>query len=278
MLLRCGSFTLDLTTPVVMGIVNITPDSFSDGGKWFVPEHAIDHALQLVAEGAEIIDVGGESTRPGATPVSVAEELRRVVPVVTELAKRIDKPISVDTSRAEVIRAALNAGASMINDVRALREPDALEAVGRSSAAVCLMHMQGSPKTMQLVPQYQHVFQDVRQFLVERSRACEKAGIDANRIVIDPGIGFGKSVAHNLELLARLPELASDKLPILVGVSRKSIIGAITGRSVGQRLAGGVAFSTAAVLAGASIIRAHDVSATVDAIKVAVALRNAAAN
>lgn len=261
-----------------MGIVNITPDSFSDGGKWFAPEHAIDHALQLVAEGAEIIDVGGESTRPGATPVSVAEELRRVVPVVTELAKRIDKPISVDTSRAEVIRAVLNAGASIINDVRALREPDALEAVGRSSAAVCLMHMQANPKTMQLAPQYEHVFQDVRQFLVERARACEKAGIDASRILIDPGIGFGKSVAHNLELLARLPELVGDNLPILVGVSRKSIIGAITGRSVDQRLAGGVAFSTAAVLAGASIIRAHDVSATVDAIKVAVALRNAAAN
>lgn len=261
-----------------MGIVNITPDSFSDGGKWFAPELAIDHALQLVAEGAEIIDVGGESTRPGATPVSVAEELRRVVPVVTELAKRIDKPISVDTSRAEVIRAALGAGASIINDVRALREPGALAEVERSSAAVCLMHMQGNPNTMQATPLYQHVFQDVRQFLVERARACEKAGIDASRILIDPGIGFGKSVTHNLELLARLPELANVGLPILIGVSRKSIIGAVTGRSVEQRLAGGVAFSTAAVLAGASIIRAHDVAATVDAIKVAVALRKAAAN
>jgi dihydropteroate synthase len=276
MLFRCGSHTLDLTTPVVMGIVNVTPDSFSDGGQWFNPKHALDHALQLIDEGAGIIDVGGESTRPGAATVSLEEELKRVVPVVSALAALVTVPISVDTSRPEVINAVLAAGASMINDVRALREPGALAAVATSTAGVCIMHMQGEPSTMQAAPEYRSVFSTVSEFLAERSLACEKAGIPRDRLVIDPGIGFGKSVAHNLELLARLAEFSALQLPILVGVSRKSIIGAVTGRPVEQRMAGGVAFTTAAVLAGASIIRAHDVAPTVDAVKVAVALRAAA--
>jgi dihydropteroate synthase len=277
MLLRCGSHTLDLAMPVVMGIVNVTPDSFSDGGQWLDPVRALEHALQLIDEGAGIIDVGGESTRPGAALVSLEEELRRVIPVVVALAKRVSIPISVDTSRAEVIRAAVDAGATIINDIRALREPGALAAAAASSAAICVMHMQGEPRTMQAAPEYDNVFEAVRDFLIARVAACENAGIAANRIVLDPGIGFGKSVAHNLELLARVPELAVLHGPLLIGVSRKSVIGAVTGRSVDQRLAGGVAFTTAAVLAGASIIRAHDVAVAVDAVKVAVALRDATA-
>jgi len=274
MLLRCGSRTLDLTTPVVMGVLNVTPDSFSDGGRWFNGEHAIAHALQMVAEGAGIIDVGGESTRPGAQAVSVDEELRRVVPVIAALAPRISVPISVDTSHPEVMRAAVAAGATLINDIRALQGPGALAAAAATSAAVCVMHMQGEPRTMQAAPNYENVVAEVNQFLLARVVACEQAGIAAERIAIDPGIGFGKRLQHNLELLARLREFAAIR-PILVGVSRKSVIGAITGRPVEQRLAGGVAFTTAAVLAGASIIRVHDIAATVDAVKVAVALRSA---
>jgi dihydropteroate synthase len=259
-----------------MGILNVTPDSFSDGGKWMDPSRALDHALQMVAEGAGIIDVGGESTRPGAATVSVEEELRRVVPIVAAIRKHVNVPISVDTSRPEVIQAANAAGAEFINDIRALREPGALQAATKTTAAICVMHMQGEPRSMQAAPTYQDVFEDVRQFLVERVAACEKAGIARNRLVIDPGIGFGKTVDHNLVLLARIAEFAALDLPVLIGVSRKSIVGAITGRSVEQRLNGSVAITTAAVLAGASIIRSHDVGATVDAVKVGVMLRNAA--
>ena len=275
MFLRCGTYTLDLTIPAVMGIVNVTPDSFSDGGQWFEPMRAVEHALQLAEEGARIIDVGGESTRPGAATVSVEEELRRVIPVVTALAARIQVPISVDTSRPEVMQAATDAGASLINDVRGLLVPGALAAAAATTAGVCVMHMQGEPRTMQAAPAYDCLSDEVRQFLAARLAACETAGIGRDRIAIDPGIGFGKSVDHNLELLAGLSSFVALQAPILVGVSRKSVIGAITGRSVENRLAGGVAFATASVLSGASIIRAHDVSATVDAVKVAVALRAA---
>ena len=274
MFLRCGSHTLDLATPVVMGIINVTPDSFSDGGKWFDPERAVDRAVQLIEEGAGIVDVGGESTRPGAQPVTVDEEIRRVVPVVNALAKRIKAPISVDTSRPETIAAAVDAGAALINDVRALREPGALSAAAATRAGLCLMHMQGDPRTMQVAPDYQDVVSDVVRFLSERIAACERAGIGRERIAIDPGIGFGKTVEHNLALLAQLSVLSELRAPILVGVSRKSIIGAVTGRPVQERVSGGVAFTTAAVLAGASIIRVHDVAPTVDAVKVAVALRD----
>jgi dihydropteroate synthase len=274
-ILRCGPHTLDLSTPIVMGVLNVTPDSFSDGGRWFDAGRAIEHALQMVEEGAGIIDIGGESTRPGAAAVSVEEELRRVIPVITALAPKVSVPISVDTSRPEVIRAATDAGATLVNDIRALREPGALAAAAATSAAVCVMHMQGEPRTMQAEPRYDDVVKDVRQFLVERVAACENAGIERERICIDPGIGFGKRPEHNLALLANVPVFAALKLPVLIGVSRKSLIGSITGRATEQRIFGGVAFATAAVLSGASIIRAHDVSATVDAVKVALALRAA---
>jgi dihydropteroate synthase len=275
MLLHCGSRTLDLSTPIVMGVLNVTPDSFSDGGLWFDSSRAIERALQMVAEGAGIIDVGGESTRPGAVEVPVEEELRRVLPVIAALAPRVGVPVSVDTSRPEVIRAAVDAGATLINDIRGLRVPGALAAVASTSAAVCVMHMQGEPRTMQTEPTYSDVVAEVSQFLIERVAACESAGIARERICLDPGIGFGKRVEHNLALLAHIPDLLRLRLPLLIGVSRKSLIGVVTGKPVEQRLLGGVAFATAAVLSGASIIRAHDVAATVDAIKVATALRNA---
>ena len=270
--LRCGKFSLDLSTPVVMGILNVTPDSFSDGGRFRDAEAAIEHALSLVAQGAGIIDIGGESTRPGARDVSEEEEIRRVVPVIEALAARIPVPISIDTSKAGVMRAALEAGATLINDVRALREPGALEAAAQSGAAVCLMHMQGEPRTMQLEPRYANVVVEVRDFLGERMRACEAAGIGPERIVLDPGIGFGKRIEHNMALLAALPGLRELRRPLLIGVSRKSMFATLLGKPVGERLAGGVALAVSSVLAGASIVRTHDVADTVDALKVATAL------
>jgi len=272
-LLRCGTRTLDLSTPIVMGVLNVTPDSFSDGGQWFEPARAVDHAQAMIAAGAGIVDVGGESTRPGAVPVSIDEEMRRVLPVVRALAKSCRVPISVDTSQPEVMRAALDAGATIINDIRSLQVSGALKTLAESDAAVCLMHMQGEPRTMQVLPSYEDVVSDTRQFLLERLAACETAQIARNRIVIDPGIGFGKTLEHNLALLSNVDSLAQLGLPVLIGVSRKSLIGTLTGRPVEQRLAGGLAFATTAVLAGASIIRAHDVGPTVDAVKVAAALR-----
>jgi dihydropteroate synthase len=275
MFLHCGPHTLDLRTPIVMGVLNVTPDSFSDGGLWFDSTRAIERALQMVADCAGIIDVGGESTRPGAAEVPIEEELRRVLPVVAALAPRVGVPVSVDTSRPEVMRAAVDAGATLINDIRGLRVPGALEAVASTSAAVCVMHMQGEPRTMQTEPKYDDVVAEVSQFLSERIAVCESVGIARERICLDPGIGFGKRVEHNLALLANIPRLLSLRLPVLVGVSRKSLIGIVTGQPVEQRIFGGVAFATAAVLSGASIIRAHDVAATADAVKVAMALRHA---
>jgi len=275
MLLRCGAHTLDLTTPVVMGIVNVTPDSFSDGGRFFAAGHAIEHALAMVEAGAGIIDVGGESTRPGAAAVSESDEIRRVVPVVAALAARTAVPVSVDTSKPGVMREAVLAGATMINDVRALRDEGALHAAAATSAAICLMHMQGEPRTMQADPKYDDVVAAVRAFLESRIAACLAAGISRDRLVIDPGIGFGKLLAHNLGLLAALPELAALHLPVMIGVSRKSLFGDLLGRPAGQRLAGGVAVATAAVLAGANIVRTHDVVETVDAVRVASALHSA---
>ena len=274
MLLRCGHHTLDLTTPRVMGILNVTPDSFSDGGRFSEIARAVEHGLAMVAAGAAIIDVGGESTRPGAAVVSETEEINRVVPVIAALTAA-GVPISVDTSKAGVIVAALNAGASMVNDVRALQEPGALEAAVAGSAAVCLMHMQGAPRTMQHDPQYTDVVSEVRDFLQARVSACEGAGIARERIVIDPGIGFGKRLEHNLALLAALPTLRELDLPVLIGVSRKSMLGTLLRRGVEQRLAGGIAVATASILAGAHILRVHDVAETVDAIRVAAALKDA---
>jgi len=256
-----------------MGVLNVTPDSFSDGGRWVDPKAAVARGLELEADGAAIIDVGGESTRPGAVEISEAEELRRVLPVVEGLAARVRVPISVDTSRASVIRAVCTAGATFINDVRALTAPGALEAAAQSNAALCVMHMQGQPRTMQATPEYGDVVAEVCAFLAERVAVCRAAGIATDRIVVDPGIGFGKRLEHNLGLLARIDQLSELGQPVLIGASRKSLIGALTGRAVDERLAGSLALATAAALAGASIIRAHDVRETVDALKVAVALK-----
>ena len=275
MILRCGIRELDLSRPVVMGILNVTPDSFSDGGRYVDPGVAVRHALDMQRAGAGLLDVGGESTRPGAGPVSAEEEIRRVVPVIEALSAGTNLLISVDTSKPEVMSAAVRAGASMINDVRALREPGALEAAAATDAAICLMHMKGEPRTMQSEPSYADVVAEVHGFLAERVRACRAAGIDPSRLVVDPGIGFGKTLEHNLALLAALPALRVAELPLLVGVSRKSMFGALLGRPVTERLAGGIATAAAAVLAGANIVRAHDVAETVDAIKVAAALRDA---
>jgi len=273
--LRCGSHTLDLSTPVVMGILNVTPDSFSDGGLFSSRDAAVAHALQMIQAGARIIDVGGESTRPGAAAVSEADEIQRVVPIVSELSKRSTALISVDTSKAGVIRAAVEAGAVIVNDVRALAEPGALAAVAGTNAAVCLMHMQGEPRSMQQDPHYVDVVTEVCDFLRDRLQTCIQAGIDPNRVALDPGIGFGKRLEHNLALLAHLPALSAIGRPLLIGASRKSMFGSLLNRTVDQRMAGGLAVAAASVLAGAKILRVHDVAETIDALTVAVALKTA---
>ena len=277
MKLACRDYLLDLSEPCVMGVLNVTPDSFSDGGRYADAADAIERGLAMAGEGAAIIDVGGESTRPGAADVRVQDELERVVPVVEALVRRVRVPVSVDTSKPEVMRAAIAAGASLVNDVRALRAPGALEAVAGTGAAVCLMHMQGEPRIMQEAPSYGDVVGEVRQFLAGRVRACVAAGIGRERLCVDPGIGFGKRPEHNLALLSAIDRLADPDLPVLIGVSRKSLIGIITGRPPEGRLAGSVAFAALAVMGGAAIVRAHDVAETVDAVKVASALKRAAA-
>ena len=275
--LRLRDTLIDLREPVVMGVLNVTPDSFSDGGRHLSPGAAVAYGLRMAAEGAAILDVGGESTRPGAAPVSAGEELRRVLPVIAGLVSSTRVPVSIDTSKPEVMREALGAGASMVNDVRALEAPGALEVVAGCGAAVCLMHMRGTPATMQAHPEYVDVVGEVRAYLDARRVACLAAGIGAERICIDPGIGFGKSAAHNLALLAQLDRLAPAGTPLLVGVSRKSLIGIITGRGPDDRLAGSVAFAALAASRGAAIVRAHDVAATVDAVRIAAAIGRAVA-
>jgi dihydropteroate synthase len=270
--LRCAAKTLDLSAPVVMGVLNVTPDSFSDGGRFLSPAAAIEQGLRLAAEGAALIDVGGESTRPGAAPVSVAEELARVVPVVRALSERTTAVISVDTSKPQVMQAAAAAGAGLINDVRALREPGALAAARASGCAVCLMHMQGEPGTMQQAPSYRDVLTEVQAFLGERVDACLAAGLQPDQLLIDPGFGFGKTFEHNLTLLRGLAELARADVPLAVGLSRKALLGKLTGRAAHERLYGSVALAVIAALHGARLIRAHDVAATVDALKVVAAL------
>lgn len=269
MKLLCGGRALDLSRPVVMGVLNVTADSFSDGGRFRQLDAAIAQGAQLVAEGAAIVDVGGESTRPGAEPVSLEEEIERVVPVLQALSRRLDVVLSVDTMKAGVMREAVRAGAGLINDVRALGEPGALEAAAQSGAAICLMHMQGSPRTMQQAPHYDDVVGEVDAFLRERAAACVAAGIAPERLCVDPGFGFGKTVEHNLALLNGLPRIAAGGLPVLAGLSRKSMLAPLTGRPVQERLAGSVALATIATLHGARIIRAHDVAATRDAVAVA---------
>jgi dihydropteroate synthase len=271
MQLQCGPFPLDLDRPVVMGVVNVTPDSFSDGGRFADADAAVAAAERMAADGAALVDVGGESTRPGSAPVDEAEELRRVMPVIERLAGRLPIPVSIDTRKPGVMRRAVEAGASLVNDVGALRAPGAIEAVAGSGAAVCLMHMQGEPGTMQDAPRYADVVTEVREFLRQRVAACEAAGIGRARIAVDPGFGFGKSLEHNLALLAGLPVIAADGLPLLVGLSRKRMIGALTGRGDGERLAGSLAAAVVAAQNGARIVRAHDVRETVDALRVVAA-------
>ncbi len=270
--LRCGRFELALDRPLIMGVVNVTPDSFSDGGACFDSDAAIAHGSELAREGAAIIDIGGESTRPGAESVSVREEIQRIQPVLSGLAGA-GVALSVDTCKTEVMRAALEHGADMINDVNAFRAPGALEAVVASNAGLCIMHMQGEPRTMQLAPHYDDVVSEVAIFLRERAQAAERAGVARARIVVDPGFGFGKTVRHNLELLRRLGELAGLGYPVLAGLSRKSTLGTITGRPVGERTYASVAAALLAVVNGARIVRVHDVAATRDALAVFQALQ-----
>ncbi|HEX5538682.1 MAG TPA: dihydropteroate synthase [Methylophilaceae bacterium] len=268
----CGNFQLDLAYPRVMGIVNVTPDSFSDGGKYESTDKAVAHAMQLVAEGADILDIGGESTRPGATPVSLDEELSRVVPVIEKLARSAGVPLSIDTYKPEVMRAAIAAGIDIVNDVRGLQEPGALDIVAQSRAGVCLMHMQGIPQNMQLNPQYTDVLAEVKEFLHERLTSSQAAGIAAERIVLDPGFGFGKRTVHNVALLQQLQSLTELGRPLLVGLSRKSVLGKMTGGDVYVRLHASLAASVISVMKGARIVRVHDVKATADALKVVAAV------
>ncbi|QYJ72508.1 dihydropteroate synthase [Shewanella sp. FJAT-51649] len=266
--LIAGTKRLSLASPVVMGILNVTPDSFSDGGKFSSFELACQHADEMVAQGALIIDIGGESTRPGAADVTVEDELARVIPLVEYVAKHHDVWISVDTSKPEVMRQAVNAGAHLINDVRALLEPGALEAAAQLNVPICLMHMQGAPRSMQTAPEYQDLVADVSEFLYERIQACIDAGIPRERLLIDPGFGFGKTLEHNYELLAKLDSFEQFELPILIGLSRKSMIGNLLARPTSERLAGSLAGAMIAAQKGAHIIRVHDVPETVDVLKV----------
>jgi dihydropteroate synthase len=258
---------LDPARPLIMGVVNVTPDSFSDGGRFLDRAMAVEHAQRLIEEGADLLDIGGESTRPGAADVSTAEETDRVLPLIEAL-RPTGVPLSVDTSKPEVMRAALAAGVAVINDVRALQEPGAVEAVAASGCGLVLMHMQGTPRTMQKDPQYGEVVADVLSFLQARVDAVVSGGVMPERIVVDPGFGFGKAREHNFTLLRRLEELAAIGRPLLVGLSRKSMLGAVTGRAVGDRVAASVAAAVIAVERGARIVRVHDVAATRDALRV----------
>jgi dihydropteroate synthase len=267
MILRCGRFRLTLDRPLIMGVINVTPDSFSDGGLYLSTAAAVAHARQLIDEGADLLDVGGESTRPGAASVTLDEERRRVLPVLEALADA-GVPLSVDTQKPELMREAVATGAAMVNDVNGFQAPGALAAVAGSACAICIMHKQGDPQTMQQAPQYADVVIEVRDYLQQRIVVAEQAGIARDRIVIDPGFGFGKTLDHNLELLRRLQEIAALSVPVLAGLSRKSMIGKLTGRETGDRLAGSVAAALFAVQRGAAIVRVHDVAATRDALAV----------
>ena len=264
---RCGAFALDLSRPLVMGVLNVTPDSFSDGGRFADREQALSHARRMRDDGADIVDIGGESSRPGAESVAEGVELSRVLPLVEALAAE-GIPVGVDTRKPAVMQAAIAAGAAMINDIAALREPGAIEACAQGGVGVCLMHMQREPRTMQAAPAYADVVSEVRDFLLARARVCIDAGIARERIAIDPGFGFGKTLAHNLALLRALGTLAATDYPVVAGLSRKASLGEITGRSVDERMPASLAAALCAVARGAAIVRVHDVRATVDALKV----------
>lgn len=274
MQLKFGERVLDLSRPRVMGILNRTPDSFSDGGSFTDFDAALRHAHEMIGQGADLLDIGGESTRPGAEAISVQQELDRVIPLVERLSREVPLPISVDTGKPEVMRAAVAAGAGMINDVYGLRAPGALQAAQECGVPVCVMHMQGEPCSMQLHPEYRDVVTEVKQFLEQRVQACVEAGIPEQQVLIDPGFGFGKNLEHNLSLLRNLSAFVALGQPVLVGLSRKSMLGALLGGApVGQRLYGSIAAAAVAVLNGAHIVRCHDVGPTVEALKVAGAVR-----
>jgi dihydropteroate synthase len=268
---HCGRFILSLDRPLIMGIVNVTPDSFSDGGQFYTSARAIQHARLLVEQGADLLDIGGESTRPGAQAVGIEEELERVLPVLEGLSD-CGVPLSVDTLKPEVMRAAIRTGVDMINDVNALRTEGALQAVADSSAAVCLMHMQGEPRTMQHSPLYQDVVAEVKTFLAERIAAAEQAGIRRERMVIDPGFGFGKTLEHNLDMLRQLESFASLGVPLLAGLSRKSMLGLLTGLPVEERMVPSVAAAVISAMKGAKILRVHDVKETRQALQIVSAM------
>ncbi|KPX17832.1 Dihydropteroate synthase [Pseudomonas syringae pv. delphinii] len=273
--LPCGNRVLDLSHTHVMGILNATPDSFSDGGRYSQLDAALRHAEAMVLAGATLIDVGGESTRPGARPVSPAQEVERVAPVVEIIARELDVIISVDTSTPEVMLATAGLGAGLINDVRSLQRPGALEAAASTGLPVCLMHMQGEPGTMQNDPHYEDLLAEVSAFLLERMNQCVAAGIDRQQIILDPGFGFAKTLEHNLSLFKRMEALHALGRPLLVGVSRKSMIGAVLGRSVDQRLSGGLALAALAMTKGAKILRVHDVAETADVVRMIAAVQAA---
>ncbi|GAL19645.1 dihydropteroate synthase [Vibrio maritimus] len=268
MILQANNKTLSLDTPQVMGIVNVTPDSFSDGGKFNSVDAALEQVDAMVASGVTIVDVGGESTRPGAPDVELQEELKRVIPVIKAIRERHDVWISVDTSKAEVMRQAVEAGADIINDVRALQEPGALEVAAKAGVPICLMHMQGQPRTMQMNPTYEDLLKDVAEFLQERISACEAAGISRDKLILDPGFGFGKTLEHNYHLLAHLDKFHQFELPILAGMSRKSMIFRLLDKAPADCLAGSLACATLAAAKGAQIIRVHDAVETVEAMKI----------
>jgi dihydropteroate synthase len=263
----CGTFSLKLDRPLIMGIVNVTPDSFSDGGKFLSHAKAIEHALRLVEEGADILDIGGESTRPGSLPVVLEDELHRVIPVIEALRSK-NIPLSIDTQKADVMRAAIQVGASIVNDVNALRAEGALDVVSKSNVGVCLMHMIGTPATMQQLIDYKEILSEVIAFLQTRAQALEHAGVAKNRIALDPGFGFGKRTVHNLALLRGLPQIAALGYPVLAGLSRKSVFGEITGKPPAERIYASIAAALIAAQNGAKILRVHDVAATKDALAV----------
>jgi dihydropteroate synthase len=266
--MQFGNHFISLSQPHVMGILNVTPDSFSDGGKHASVEKALKRALEMVEQGATFIDIGGESTRPGAPDVSLQEELDRTIPVIEAVARNSDCVISIDTSKAQVMTEAVKAGAGLINDVRALQEPNALEAAANAKVPVCLMHMQGEPRTMQNNPSYNDVVSDVSAFLSGRVKACEAKGIAKEQVLLDPGYGFGKSLEHNYALVKHLPEIMELGYPVLVGMSRKSMIGNLLNRKVDERLAGSISLATIVAQMGAHIIRVHDVAETADAVNI----------
>lgn len=269
---QCGRYALPLNRPYVMGIVNVTPDSFSDGGQFSNTDLAVEHALKLVEEGADILDIGGESSRPNAEPVPLQEELNRVIPVIQALQGRVNVPISIDTYKPEVMQAAIAAGADLVNDIKALQEMGALEAVKNSTVGICLMHMQGTPQTMQIDPHYEDVVAEVKTFLNHRLQILLSAGIEKNRILLDPGFGFGKTREHNIRLVKELDQLLNLGQPLLVGLSRKSVLGKLTGGDESQRLHASVAAAVVSAMKGAHVVRVHDVRATVEAMKVVAAV------